>query len=96
MMELRYTRHALSRMFERSIEPSEVESAILNGTVVEDYPSDMPYPSRLILFRSEHGPLHVVYSEAVDRDTTIRYIITVYRPDPLGWDESLTKRKERL
>jgi hypothetical protein len=57
MIEIRYTRHALSRMFERGIELSEVEAA--------------------------------------DRDTTIRYIITVYRPDPLDWDESLSKRKER-
>jgi hypothetical protein len=82
-------------MFERSIEVSEVEAAIRSGTVLEEYPNDLPYPSRLVLFRSERGLLHVVYSEAVDRDATIRYIVTVYRPDPLDWDESLTKRKER-
>lgn len=95
MMEIRYTRHALSRMFERGIELSEVEAAMQSGTVVEEYPNDLPYPSRLVLYRSEHGLLHVVCSKAVDRDTTIGYIITVYRPDPLDWDESLSKRRER-
>jgi len=85
-------------MFELGIELSEVEAAIQSGTVVEEYPNDLPYPSRLVLYRSEQGLLHVVCSEAVDRDTTISYIITVYRPDPLDWDEShesLSKRRER-
>jgi hypothetical protein len=82
-------------MFERGIELSEVEAAIGGGIVAEEYPNDLPYPSRLVFSRSERGLLHVVYSEAVDRDTTIRYIIAVYRPDPLDWDESLSKRKER-
>jgi hypothetical protein len=53
MTELRYTRHALSRMFERNIELSEVEDAIRSGIVVEEYPNDLPYPSRLVLSRSE-------------------------------------------
>lgn len=43
MTELRYTRHALSRMFERSIGFSEVEAAIRGGIVVEEYPNDVPY-----------------------------------------------------
>ena len=36
MMEIRYTRHALSRMLERGIELSEVEAAIQSRTVVEE------------------------------------------------------------
>jgi hypothetical protein len=41
--------HALQRMFERGISEREVRAVLESGRVIEDYPHDFPYPSRLLL-----------------------------------------------
>lgn len=37
-----------------------VRRVIDNGEAIEDYPSDEPYPSKLVLGWDERRPLHVV------------------------------------
>ena len=81
--------HALQRMLERNITKEETIRCIENGTVVEAYPDDSPYPSLLKRIINDK-PLHVVYAEA--KDCII--VITVYRPDPTLWDETFTRRKK--
>ena len=41
--------HAIGRMFERRITEEEVRATLKGGETIEDYPSDTPYPSRLML-----------------------------------------------
>jgi hypothetical protein len=55
--------HAVQRMFERNISVKKVSQALQLGETIEDYSSEMPEPSRLILgFHGKH-PFHVVTSE---------------------------------
>ena len=83
--------HAIQRMFERRIDPSDVRRILEVGEVLEDYPDDMPYPSRLVLGWSESRPLHVVAVGEVEEDETI--IITVYEPDPAKWELDFKRRR---
>jgi hypothetical protein len=41
--------HALRRMFERHISVEDVEDVSQHGEMIENYPDDTPYPSRLML-----------------------------------------------
>ena len=83
--------HAVQRMFERNVSVKHVAQTIRSGTVVEDYSSEMPEPSRLLLGSHGKRPLHVVTSESAKTSETI--IITVYRPDPDKWKRDFTSRR---
>ena len=52
--------HALLRMFERQISINDVTAVIGRGETIEDYPDDIPYPSRLVLSWRGSRPVHVV------------------------------------
>ena len=86
-----YRVHALQRMFERQIERSMVESVIQSGTTIESYPEDTPYPSRLVLGWDRDRPVHVVVADNLQDEEAI--VITVYQPDPMRWDSSLSRRQ---
>ena len=79
-----YSNHAVAQMFRRGLSADAVESAVLNGEIIKDYPNDKPYPSCLMLYFTRNRPIHVVVSS--DTATEICYIITAYEPDPLSWD----------
>jgi hypothetical protein len=66
-------------------------TVIYQGTIIETYPDDTPFPSCLALHFMNGLPIHVVYS--IDESTDTVYIITAYRPDSAVWQESFTKRK---
>ena len=83
--------HAVQRMFEREISAKKVLSAIKTGETIEDYSSEMPEPSRLILGFQGKRPFHVVTSEnPITNETTI---ITVYVPDPEKWNKDSSSRR---
>jgi hypothetical protein len=82
--------HAIRRMFERRITEQDVRHVLDNGEIIEDYPDDTPYPSRLILGWCGRRPLHVVAAYNADENTTI--IITAYEPGPQRWDETFRTR----
>ena len=46
--DFRYSEHAVKRMIQRAIEPYEIEEAIANGEIIEEYPKDKYSPSCLI------------------------------------------------
>jgi Domain of unknown function (DUF4258) len=83
--------HALQRMFARGISTDDVRGVVGAGEVVEDYPTDHPYPSRLILGWAGTRPLHVVAAYNARDDESI--IITVYEPDPARWEADFKTRK---
>lgn len=58
--------------------------------VVEMYPDDIPYPSRLLLGWSQGQPIHVVVAENDDEETAI--VITVYEPDDDVWEPGFRRR----
>jgi hypothetical protein len=41
--------HAIQRMFQRRISEEEVKQVVATGEAIETYPTDKPFPSRLIL-----------------------------------------------
>jgi hypothetical protein len=90
-MRLIYRQHAVRRMFERSISTSDVGAALSAGKIIEDYPTDSPYPSCLWLGFSGTRPLHVVYAD--NQDNNERIIITVYEPDTALWLADLATRR---
>jgi len=60
---------------------------LLNGEIIEDYPTDYPYPSCLMM--ESKKPLHVVC--AIGNGTLI--IITVYVPNADKWHDGWKRRK---
>lgn len=90
-MKLIYRQHAARRMFERGISTADVRKALAAGKVIEDYPTDTPYPSCLWLGYVGNRPLHVVYADKPDDNE--RIVITVYEPDPALWLEDFATRR---
>ena len=78
-------------MYQRAISEIEVRHVIATEEIVEDYPNDTPYPSRLVLGWSGGRPIHVVVADNVDDRENI--VITVYEPDPAEWEANFKRRK---
>lgn len=88
--KITYRAHAVKRMFERRVNAEEVRYVLETGEVIEDYPEDTPYPSRLILGCYRGRLLHVVAANNwLDKEVIV---ITVYEPDPSEWDLECRKR----
>jgi len=83
--------HAVQRMFERNISAKKVHQALEAEEVIEDYSSEMPEPSRLILGFQGKRPFHVVTSE--NAEVNEMTVITVYIPDPNKWKKDFRSRK---
>ena len=83
--------HAVQRMFERNISLKKVSQALQSGETIEDYSSEMPEPSRLILGFQGKRPFHIVTSANPEgKEITI---ITVYIPDPDKWNRDFKSRR---
>jgi len=89
--KLMYRNHAIKRMFERGIGEADVKAVIDQGEVIQEYPDDVPYPSRLILGWCRERPIHVV--AAYDSQERTDVVITVYEPDHSLWEDGFKKRK---
>ena len=80
------------RLISRHISPNEVLQALSNGRIIEDYPSDYPFPSCLVFGCTvQNRKLHIVCSIVNDDTLTI---ITAYEPDLNKWNETFTKRRD--
>ncbi|MBI2339811.1 MAG: DUF4258 domain-containing protein [Deltaproteobacteria bacterium] len=84
------SKHAEEERRNDALEMAQVKEAILTGKIIEDYPNDPRGPSCLILGYGRGAPIHVVCGE-YDSGKTL--LITVYKPDPLLWDENFEKRR---
>jgi hypothetical protein len=86
------TQHAREEARNDGLIVDEILFATRQGEIIEDYPSDEPYPSCLVFGQTHAGePLHTVW--AYEAATQIAVLITVYRPDPERW-ENWKKRKK--
>jgi len=83
--------HAIQRMFERAISKEDVRKALETGTIIELYPDDEPYPTRLVLGWSGARPIHVVAADNRDQGEVI--VITVYEPDLDRWQPGFSERR---
>lgn len=80
-------------MVERGISEIDVRAVLEGGEIIEDYPDDTPYPSRLVLGWQDRRPIHVVAAESADAEETI--VITAYQPDTDLWEPGFRRRRER-
>jgi hypothetical protein len=86
--DYRISDHAIKKMIERNIERAEVEEAIRNGAIIEEYPDDKYSPSRLI-----YGQTLVKRDLHIQASTPPQVvIITTYEPDPSEWIDCRTRR----
>ncbi len=70
----------------------QILNATENGEIIEDYPTDKPYPCCLIYGESKDGePIHCVW--AYDAEAKISILITVYRPDAKLWIDWKERKK---
>lgn len=82
--------HAARRLRERNIRTSDVENCIATGEIIEQYPTDYPAPSCLILgLSTNNNRLHVVCSIYQG----IVCIITSYFPSLDEWECDYKTRK---
>ncbi len=79
-------------MFTRSISPELVRELVGTGEVVAEYADDTPFPSTLLLGYFGDRPIHVLVGR--DSATEICYIITVYEPDPMVWEDDFKRRRQ--
>jgi hypothetical protein len=88
---LRWTRHILERLFLRNIRVDDVITALTNGEIIEQYPTDYPFPSCLVLGMTGAGkPLHIVCGSS----GTELWLISAYFPNPAEWSEDFRARQE--
>lgn len=90
---IRITDHADEEAQADRLSFDEIFFSVLQGEIIEAYPSDKPYPSCLIYGNSFTGaPIHSVW--AYNPETKWSVLITVYRPDPERWVDWRTRRKK--
>lgn len=88
---VKFSRHVLERMFERGISEIAVKEIVRDGEVIEEYPEDTPYPSRLLLGWVGGRPLHVVVG--YDAPSGLCVVITAYVPDAAQWGKDFKMRR---
>lgn len=81
---VRITDHADEEAEADQLTFDEIFFSVLHGEIIEDYPTDKPYPSCLIYGQTFSGdPAHSVWAYNTQNQWAV--LITVYRPDPKLW-----------
>jgi hypothetical protein len=91
--QVRITDHADEEATNDALSLDDNYSSVFQGEILEDYPSDRPYPSCLIYGPTdEHDPVHSVW--AYNEANGWAVLMTVYRPDAERWTDWRTRRKQ--
>ncbi len=86
-----WTNHAMLRLIQRRISMDEIAEALQGCIILEQYPTDFPYPSCLVSGETgDNKTLHIVCAS----DGSQLWIITAYWPDTEKWSDDLRERKE--
>lgn len=88
---IRFSGHALRRIFERSLTKAVVMKTIGFGEVIAEYPEDKPYPSCLMLGFEGNEPVHVVVAREPQHQ--VCFVVTAYRPKPALWADDFRVRR---
>ena len=79
-------------MFQRGIDEKVIKDILEEGQTIEEYPDDIPFPSRLVLGWSGQRPIHVVVAD--NRESGEKIVVTVYEPNSDQWDSEFKRRKQ--
>ncbi|MBI5218829.1 MAG: DUF4258 domain-containing protein [Bacteroidia bacterium] len=88
-----FSNHAVKQMFQRNISVEDVKFVLLNGIIVNEYPDDRPYPSKLLFAVNNERSLHIVCSENQNENKII--VITAYEPSSDIWENDFVTRKKQ-
>ncbi len=89
---IRITDHADEEAEADQLTFDEIYFLVVHGEIIEDYPTEKPYPSCLIYGQTFSGdPVHSVW--AYNNQTQWAVLSTVYRPDPDLWINWRERRK---
>lgn len=81
---VRITDHADEEAEADQLSLDQIYFSVLDGEIIEDYPTDKPYPGCLIYGQTfSSDPVHSVW--AYNEQNGWAVLITVYRPDPKMW-----------
>ena len=89
--KIRWTNHCVVRLFQRNISQEDIENALLNAEIIEEYENDYPYPSCLVYGIDLNNK--VLYVVCGTSETEL-WVITAYYPDNIKWKDDLKTRKE--
>lgn len=90
---VRITDHADEEAEADQLTFDEIYFSVLHGEIIEEYPTDKPYPSCLIYGQTFRGdPVHSVW--AYNGQSRWAVLITVYRPDPNLWINWRERRRQ--
>jgi hypothetical protein len=88
---IRITDHADEEAQSEDLSFDEILFSVVQGEIIEDYPTDRPFPSCLIYVDTFTGePIHTVWGYNANNQWAV--LITVYRPDPERWIDWRTRR----
>jgi hypothetical protein len=91
--QVRITDHADEEAAEDDLTFDEIYFSVMHGEVIEEYQSDKPHPSCLVMGKNFAGePIHSVW--AYNSGNGWAVLITVYRPDPKRWIEWKVRMKK--
>lgn len=86
--------HADDGMVADRLRLDDVPGSVADGEIIEQYPTDRPFPSCLIYGNSGEGvPIHSVW--AYNDATGWAALITAYRPDPDRWVDFRRRKHSR-
>ena len=88
----RYAKHGVEQRINRHISSEEIEQAITNGEIIEDYPSDKYGPSCLIYGKTGKTKMGKALHIQIALLPIIS-IVTVYEPSPKEWIDNKIRRK---
>ncbi|WHZ24816.1 MAG: hypothetical protein OJF47_003928 [Nitrospira sp.] len=85
--------HAQQERLEDDLDIDEIEKAVLQGELIEEYPNDPRGPSCLVGGMAGVKPIHVVLGWATRKQLTEKTLrmITVYIPRPPKWKDMRTR-----
>lgn len=89
---VRVSEHGYDQLAEDSLTAREIIEGAVSGVPVEEYPDYPKGPCVLTLQRDADGePVHVLWG--IPRGHAApAVLVTAYRPDPVRWDETFTRR----
>ena len=88
-----WSRHAVAELALEGWDRRQVEGALLDSKVIEDYPAlHRPLPDCLVLaWVTSTIPIHAVV--AIDQDLDRILLVTVYQPSEEEWEDDWKTRK---
>lgn len=90
--EVLISEHGYEELSEDHLTAKEIIAGVSVGTIVEEYLDYHKGPCLLLLQRDlSERPIHAVWGIPKNKENPA-VLITAYRPDPLRWDHSFTRR----